>query len=48
MINNTDSRGEIFRIAKQMIGQNKDLIGEQCVKDDMGNVLDDHGEIRNA
>ena len=31
-----------------MISENKDLIGEQCVKDDMGNVLVDHGEIRNA
>ena len=31
-----------------MIGQNKDLIGEQCVKDDRGNVRVDHGEIRNA
>ena len=48
MINHADSRGEIFRIAKQMIGQIKDLIGEQCVKDDVGNVLVDHGEIRNA
>ena len=48
VINNADSRGEIFRMAKQMISQNKDLIGEQCVKDDMGKVLVDHGEIRNA
>ena len=48
MINNADSREEIFRIAKQMISQNKDLIGDQCVKDDMGNVLVDHGKIRNA
>ena len=48
VINNADSRGEILRIAKQMISQNKHLIGEQCVKDDMGNVQVDHGEIRNA
>ena len=47
LINNADSRGEIFRMAKQMISQNKGL-AEQCVKDEMGNVLDDHGEIRNA
>ena len=31
-----------------MISQNKDIIGEQYVKDDMGNVLVDHGDIRNA
>ena len=47
MINNADSRGEIFRIPEQMISQNKDLI-EQCVKDDMVTVLVNHGEIRNA
>ena len=40
--------GEIFRIAKQMISQNKDLIEEQRVKDDIGNVLVDHGESGNA
>ena len=48
MINNADSRGEIFRIGKQMISQNKVLIGVQYVKDDMGNVLVDRGEIRYA
>ena len=35
-------------MAKQMIGQNKDRFGEQCVKDDMGNILVDHGDIRNV
>lgn len=47
-LNSADTRGEIFRIAKQMIGKNRDVVGEQCVRNDLGNVCVDTGEIRDA
>lgn len=47
-LNNIDYRKKIHKIVKQQIkGQNRDAMGEQCVRDRMRNVVGDQMEIRN-
>jgi len=42
MLENEDAKGNIFRIAKQMVKKNRDVVGGGCVKDvDCSIVVDD-------
>ena len=34
----TEEKLEIFKVAKQTVKTNQDVVGEQCVRDDMGNL----------
>ena len=47
-LNSEDSRKDIFKVARQMTGDSRDVIGEQCVKNDCGNVVVDNTNIRNV
>ena len=43
-----DAGGEVFRVARQILRANRDIVGEQCIRDDQGSVLVDSSEIRDA
>lgn len=38
-LNNSDGRWEIFQIARQISNGNKDIVGEQCIRNDHGKVI---------
>jgi hypothetical protein len=41
-----DEKGKVFRVAKQMVKRNKDVVGGGCVKDRMGKIVVDEVEIK--
>jgi hypothetical protein len=41
-----DGRENLFRVMKQMVKENKDVVGMCCLKDNEGNILSDEGRVR--
>ena len=39
MLDEQDEKGSVFRVAKQIVGNNKDLVGEWCIKDIDGKIV---------
>jgi hypothetical protein len=46
MLDKEDGRKNIFRIAKQMVNQNKDVIGSSYIKGKDGNIITDESKVR--
>ena len=38
-LNAANGRDNVFRVVKQMKRENRDIVGEQCVRDDVGRVV---------
>lgn len=47
-LNSREGRDEVFKVAKQMKNENRDIVGEQCVKDDDGRIMVGSEDIKNA
>jgi len=45
-LNTAEGRNEVFRLAKQMRGENRDVIGEQCVRNDEGRIVEGNDDIK--
>jgi len=45
MLINEDAKGNIFKIAKQMVKKNKDVVGARCMKDVDGIIVVDNEKI---
>ena len=41
-----DEKGKVFRVAKQIIGKNKDVVGGGCVKDEKGEIVTEDEQIK--
>jgi vacuolar-type H+-ATPase subunit E/Vma4 len=39
MLENEDAKGNLFRVVKQMVKKNRDVIGSVCVKDADGTIV---------
>jgi hypothetical protein len=40
-----DKKGNVFRVAKQIVRKNRDVVGEGCVKDTDGKIVVDDGKL---
>ena len=47
-LNSREGRNKIFKVAKQMKNENRDIVGEQCVRDDDGRIMVGSEDIKNA
>ena len=47
-LDSDDDRNKIFKVAKQMMGENRDIVGEQCVKNDEGRVAVEQEDLTKA
>ena len=45
-IDEEEGRGNLFRVAKQMIERNRDIVGDGCIKDCDGNVVVEQDRIK--
>ena len=45
-MNEEDTKGNLFKIAKQLVRNNKDEAGNGCVKDREGNITIDDSRIK--
>jgi hypothetical protein len=45
MLDEEDGKGNIFRVAKQIVRSNKDVVGSGCVKDGNGKIVVDDQKI---
>ena len=34
-----DAKGKVFRVVKQMVRRNKDVVGGGCIKDKQGKIV---------
>jgi len=41
-----EGRGNLFRVAKQMKSKNRDVVGDGCIKDSVGNVVVEQEKIK--
>jgi len=46
MLNAECEKGTLFRIAKQMVGKNRDVVGAGCVKGTDGKIVTDEAEVK--
>ena len=44
-LDNENEKGNVFRVAKQIVNRNKDVVGAGCVKDTDGNVVVDDEKL---
>ena len=48
MLENEDKKGTVFRVAKQIVRSNRDVVGGGCVKDENGKIVVDDKEVLEA
>jgi hypothetical protein len=46
MLDSEENRGQIFRVARQIVHKNKDVVGGSCVKDKTGKPVTEEGKIK--
>lgn len=47
-LNNAGGRGKIFKTARRMVASNRNVVGQQCVRSDQGDVVVNDEDLRNA
>ena len=45
MLDEADEKGTIFRVAKQIVRNNRDVVGGGCIKDTNGKVVVDEQKV---
>ena len=45
MLVREDGKKNVFRVAKQMVSVNKDVVGTGCIKDKEGNIVTEDAKI---
>jgi hypothetical protein len=43
-----DGKGNVFRVVKQMVAKNRDVVGDGCIKDEDGKVVVDQDELKDV
>ena len=38
-------KGNVFRVAKQLVRKNRDVVGAGCVKDNVGKIVVGRGQV---
>jgi hypothetical protein len=46
MLDKAEEKGQIFRVAKQIVNKNKDVVGGGCVKDKDGKLITEEDKIK--
>ena len=46
MLDSENEKGTVFRVAKQMVGRNRDVVGTGCVRDGKGKIVSDEAEVK--
>jgi len=46
MLETENEKGNIFRVAKQLIRRNRDIVGGTCVKDGNGKVIGEDDKVK--
>jgi hypothetical protein len=46
MLESEDGKGNLFKVAKQMVKENKDVVGVGCVKDNDGKIVVEETEVK--
>jgi hypothetical protein len=43
-----DGKGNMFRVVKQMVAKNRDVVGDGCIKDEDGKVVVDQDRLKDV
>ena len=48
MLDKAETRGQVYKVAKQIVRKNKDVVGVNCVKDKQGKLVTEEAKIKNV
>ena len=46
MLDKAENRGEVYKVAKQIVRKNKDVVGVTCVRDKQGQLVTEEANIK--
>src|SRR5664279_6408740 len=48
MLDKAETRSQVYKVAKQIVRKNKDVVGVNCVKDKQGKLVMEEAKIKNV